>query len=429
MVPLLNPDILNSEIFSRVLQATLEEVKEADVLLHVLDAASPAVQQQRLAVMDVLRYLGFSQEALHSKVIEVWNKADLLSLEPRQSISLDEPLSSGDEDSSFEDESSSWEDQSDYDMLSSSEVESDSDADNHIVRVPGLDDGVLPVRHDMVRASRPSEDYRQLSVQQPGVQPNDVSASDSAPSPDAAQAELVVASAPRPEDESAAMRIASRDADQFAAGIHDGLGLARSFNDSSPSVSPERQSEPDAALQASLLEGADESFPAQHMPGQAGDFNTGGTIDTIDDVAALVAQRYEPQALSHHEASFETMHGAPEAATQSAAAAESQQASLLPEPTEVHTLQHVQQWISSNVDGTPQRPTVVLTSVKTSMGLPDVLLEVDRKVSQRETEREREQDSEHLVLLQRLGCGVALGNTIQFTSLRLSRPLLCALRY
>lgn len=63
-----------------LLQATLEEVKEADLLLHVLDASSPAVEQQRLAVLDVLRYLGFSQLDLKERVIEVWNKADLLQL-------------------------------------------------------------------------------------------------------------------------------------------------------------------------------------------------------------------------------------------------------------------------------------------------------------------------------------------------------------
>ena len=34
-------------------QATLEEVCEADLLLHVLDASSPDVQQQRSAVLHV----------------------------------------------------------------------------------------------------------------------------------------------------------------------------------------------------------------------------------------------------------------------------------------------------------------------------------------------------------------------------------------
>ena len=36
-------------------QATLEEVTEADLLLHVLDASSPQVLQQRAAVLEVRR--------------------------------------------------------------------------------------------------------------------------------------------------------------------------------------------------------------------------------------------------------------------------------------------------------------------------------------------------------------------------------------
>lgn len=38
---------------SKWVQATLEEVCEADLLLHVLDASSPDVQQQRSAVLQV----------------------------------------------------------------------------------------------------------------------------------------------------------------------------------------------------------------------------------------------------------------------------------------------------------------------------------------------------------------------------------------
>ncbi len=36
-------------------QATLEEVVEADLLVHVMDASSPALAQQRATVLDVLR--------------------------------------------------------------------------------------------------------------------------------------------------------------------------------------------------------------------------------------------------------------------------------------------------------------------------------------------------------------------------------------
>ncbi len=59
-------------------QGTLEEAIEADLLLHVIDAAAPDVANQRATVYRVLRELGVSDGQLRSRVIEVWNKADLL---------------------------------------------------------------------------------------------------------------------------------------------------------------------------------------------------------------------------------------------------------------------------------------------------------------------------------------------------------------
>ena len=59
-------------------QATLEEVVEADLLLHVMDGASAQMQQQREAVLGVLRQIGVPESRLRSRMIEVINKADLL---------------------------------------------------------------------------------------------------------------------------------------------------------------------------------------------------------------------------------------------------------------------------------------------------------------------------------------------------------------
>ena len=67
-----------SSSFVACAQATLEEVTEADLLLHVLDASSPQVLEQRQAVLGVLRGLGVSQQRLQEDVIEVWNKIDML---------------------------------------------------------------------------------------------------------------------------------------------------------------------------------------------------------------------------------------------------------------------------------------------------------------------------------------------------------------
>lgn len=55
-------------------RATLEEVQRADLLLHVQDAASPAVDEQRIQVEKVLSELEMSDKPM----IEVLNKIDLL---------------------------------------------------------------------------------------------------------------------------------------------------------------------------------------------------------------------------------------------------------------------------------------------------------------------------------------------------------------
>ena len=52
-------------------RATLEEVLEADLLLHVLDASHPLVEQQKAAVEEVLREIGCD-----TPIINVYNKID-----------------------------------------------------------------------------------------------------------------------------------------------------------------------------------------------------------------------------------------------------------------------------------------------------------------------------------------------------------------
>lgn len=58
--------------------ATLEEVLEAQVVVHVRDIAHPDTEAQAQDVHDVLKELGLDEEALHGRAIEVRNKADLL---------------------------------------------------------------------------------------------------------------------------------------------------------------------------------------------------------------------------------------------------------------------------------------------------------------------------------------------------------------
>ena len=56
-------------------RATLEEVLEADLILHIRDASNPEMEDQKRDVMTVLKTLGVEEE---TPIIEVFNKIDLL---------------------------------------------------------------------------------------------------------------------------------------------------------------------------------------------------------------------------------------------------------------------------------------------------------------------------------------------------------------
>ncbi len=60
-------------------RATLEEVIEADLILHVRDISHPETDNQAKDVEGVLTDLGIDTEAADAPIIEVWNKIDLLS--------------------------------------------------------------------------------------------------------------------------------------------------------------------------------------------------------------------------------------------------------------------------------------------------------------------------------------------------------------
>jgi GTP-binding protein HflX len=59
-------------------RATLEEVVEADLILHVRDISAAQTETQKRDVEAVLDELGVDTSAAAARVIEVWNKADLL---------------------------------------------------------------------------------------------------------------------------------------------------------------------------------------------------------------------------------------------------------------------------------------------------------------------------------------------------------------
>ncbi len=66
-------------------RATLEEVLEADLILHVRDIASPESQQQAADVVKVLAELGV-QPGGDRRIIEVWNKIDCMEPAQREAL-------------------------------------------------------------------------------------------------------------------------------------------------------------------------------------------------------------------------------------------------------------------------------------------------------------------------------------------------------
>jgi GTPase len=69
-------------------RATLEEVREADLLVHVRNMAHPDREAQREDVEDVLASLGLAEEGAPPR-IEAWNKIDLLAGEERERLTED----------------------------------------------------------------------------------------------------------------------------------------------------------------------------------------------------------------------------------------------------------------------------------------------------------------------------------------------------
>lgn len=64
-------------------RATLEEVLEADLIIHVRDIAHPETEEQARNVRGILADLGVDEQR---PLIELWNKADLLSEEQQAGL-------------------------------------------------------------------------------------------------------------------------------------------------------------------------------------------------------------------------------------------------------------------------------------------------------------------------------------------------------
>ncbi|MEM7023504.1 MAG: GTPase HflX [Pseudomonadota bacterium] len=68
-------------------RATLEEVRTADIVIHVRDIAHPESEAQRADVLDVLRDLELGELIDEGRLLELWNKADLLPVEEHARLS------------------------------------------------------------------------------------------------------------------------------------------------------------------------------------------------------------------------------------------------------------------------------------------------------------------------------------------------------
>jgi GTPase len=73
-------------------RATLEEVLEADLILHVRDISHPETAEQAADVAEILTALGVKPSV---PVLEVWNKLDLVPPSARESLAVQETNRSG----------------------------------------------------------------------------------------------------------------------------------------------------------------------------------------------------------------------------------------------------------------------------------------------------------------------------------------------
>jgi GTP-binding protein HflX len=69
-------------------RATLEEVLEADLILHVRDMSDPDNGAQSSDVLRILADLGIDEKDGAERILEVWNKIDLLEPEAREALVL-----------------------------------------------------------------------------------------------------------------------------------------------------------------------------------------------------------------------------------------------------------------------------------------------------------------------------------------------------
>jgi len=66
------------QILYTAFRATLEEVRLADIIVHIRDINHPETEYQKESVLSILSGIG-TQEGVLENHIEIWNKIDLLT--------------------------------------------------------------------------------------------------------------------------------------------------------------------------------------------------------------------------------------------------------------------------------------------------------------------------------------------------------------
>jgi GTP-binding protein HflX len=75
-------------------RATLEEVEQADLILHVRDMANPETEAQKADVEQVLKQI--LPDLDPGRTLEVWNKIDLLDADDKETLAIRAATSAGD---------------------------------------------------------------------------------------------------------------------------------------------------------------------------------------------------------------------------------------------------------------------------------------------------------------------------------------------
>ncbi|KAM1091446.1 hypothetical protein ACFX13_019224 [Malus domestica] len=92
----LNDNYISCSLYFGILveafHVTLEEVVEANLLVHVLDCTAPNLDDHRSTVLQILEQIGISKEKLEN-MIEVWNKIEY----EEDNVDFDECLVGGED--------------------------------------------------------------------------------------------------------------------------------------------------------------------------------------------------------------------------------------------------------------------------------------------------------------------------------------------